>query len=183
VLTLEPRASVYPAIDPEPLYAARSYSGKVVLVTGASRGVGRETALQYGRAGASVAILARTADALEETRDLIVAAVPGADVLVLAADVRDAESVRTAVQSVLRRYGKLDILIANAGAITAFTPGENPLSPPFFASSVCLETYCFLFIKGLNNKDPNAWWNTFEVGLRGSFNFIRYQIFLFPCGP
>ena len=97
----------------------------MVLVTGASRGVGRETALQYARAGASVAIVARSGGALDETRDIIVAAVPGVDVLVLNADVRDVESVRTAVESVLRHFGKLDILIANAGAITSFTPRED----------------------------------------------------------
>jgi hypothetical protein len=137
-----PRPSVYPAIDPELLYAAQSFSGKVVLVTGASRGVGRETALQYARAGASVAIVARTGGALDETRDIIVAAVPGVDVLVLNADVRDVESVRTAVESALRHFGKLDILIANAGAITLFTPREDrslaTISP--FGSMACLRT-------------------------------------------
>jgi short chain dehydrogenase len=125
------RISVYPAIDPEPLYAARSYGGKVVLITGASRGIGRETALQYARAGASVAIVARTGDALNETKDIIVAAVPGADVFVLTVDVRDIESVRSAVDGVLGRFGKLDILIANAGAITSFTPGECYFLPSF----------------------------------------------------
>jgi NAD(P)-dependent dehydrogenase (short-subunit alcohol dehydrogenase family) len=142
---------IYPTVDPEPLYAAQSYSGKVVLVTGASRGVGRETALYYARAGASVAIVARTGDALDETRGIIVAAVPGADVLVLSADVRDVESVRAAVQNVLRYFGKLDILIANAGAITLFTPL-------------------------LYKKDPNAWWNTFEVNIRGVFNFVSAAV-------
>jgi NAD(P)-dependent dehydrogenase (short-subunit alcohol dehydrogenase family) len=142
---------IYPAIDPEPLYAAQSFSGKVVLVTGASRGVGRETALQYARAGASVAIVARSGGTLDETRDIIVAAVPGVDVLVLNADVRDVESVRAAVESVLRHFGKLDILIANAGAITSFTPL-------------------------LNKKDPNAWWNTFEVNIRGVFNTVSVAV-------
>ena len=169
------RPSVYPAIDPEPLYAARSYSGKVVLVTGASRGIGRETALQYARAGASVAIVARTEDALDETRDMIVAAVPGADVLVLTADVRDVEGVRDTMESVLRHFGKLDILIANAGAITLFTPREDrpqttyPLSLCFFGLTV-------LAIQVLYKKDPNAWWNTFEVNIRGVFNFVRHVI-------
>ena len=126
-------ASIYPAIDPGPLYAAQSFSGKVALVTGASRGVGRETALQYARAGASVAILARSKDTLDETKEIITAAVPGADVLVLTADVRDMESVRAAVESALRRFGKLDILIANAGAITSFTPRKNHFTPPLLS--------------------------------------------------
>jgi NAD(P)-dependent dehydrogenase (short-subunit alcohol dehydrogenase family) len=156
------------------LYAARSYSGKVVLVTGASRGLGRETALQYARAGASVAIVARTAHALDETKDLIIAAVPSADVLVLVADVRDVESVRGAVESVIQRFGKLDILIANAGAISVFTPSKDrtqtaPSSFPPFCSSI------IHIIVELNKKDANAWWNSFEVNIRGSFNFIRYQ--------
>jgi NAD(P)-dependent dehydrogenase (short-subunit alcohol dehydrogenase family) len=153
------------------LYAARAYGGKVVLITGASSGVGRETALRYARAGASVAIVARTGDALNETKDIIVAAVPGADVFVHTVDVRDIESVRSAVNGVLRHFGKLDILIANAGAITSFTPGKCHLLPS------CLGTLLFIllfFIKGFDKKDPDAWWNTFEVNIRGVFNFVRY---------
>lgn len=165
------------------MYAARSYGGKVVLVTGASRGLGRETALQYARAGASVAIVARTTHALDETRDLIVAAVPGAEVLVLAADVRDVESVRVAVESAIQRFGKLDILIANAGAISVFTPSKDRTqtapSPPFSSLVAWGLTICI--IEELNQKDANAWWNSFEVNVRGSFNFIRYQNFLLPA--
>jgi NAD(P)-dependent dehydrogenase (short-subunit alcohol dehydrogenase family) len=159
------------------LYAARSYGGKVVLITGASRGIGRETALHYARAGASVAIVARTGDALNETKNMIVAAVPGADVLVLTADVRDIESVRSAVDGVLGHFGKLDILVANAGAITSFTPGECYLLPS------CLGELSFhlIFIKGFDKKDPNAWWNTFEVNVRGVFNVVRYSLPVILC--
>ena len=180
---LEPRNSVYPAIDPKSLYAAQSYSGKVVLVTGASRGVGRETSLQYARAGASVAIVARTVGALNETRDIIVAAVPGADVLVLTADVCDIESVRAAVESAVRHFGKLDILIANAGAISLFTPREDrsQTTPCPFASFVCLWTLLSIhFILVLYKKDPNSWWNTFEVNIRGVFNVARYSLLVIP---
>ena len=173
-LTSTPPPSVYSTIDPEPLYAAQSFSGKVVLVTGASRGIGRETALHYARAGASVAIVARTEDALGETRDTIVAAVPGADVLVIVADVRDVESVRGAVESVLRHFGKLDILIANAGAITLFTPRED--HPPSTIPTFCLPRDSPRFNLVLNKKDPNAWWNTFEVNIRGVFNSVRYLL-------
>ena len=79
--------------------------------------------------------MARSKDTLDETKEIIVAAVPGVDVLVLTADVCDIESVRAAVQGVLQHFGKLDILIANAGAITAFIPCEDWLLPFCFFCS------------------------------------------------
>jgi NADP-dependent 3-hydroxy acid dehydrogenase YdfG len=93
-----------------------------VLITGASRGIGQEISLQYARAGAMLAITARAEDALEETKSAILAAVPSAQVLVHTADVRDVQSVERVVQAVLARFEKLDILVANAGAISAFGP-------------------------------------------------------------
>jgi NADP-dependent 3-hydroxy acid dehydrogenase YdfG len=89
-----------------------------MLVTGASHGIGQETALQYARAGASVAIVARDEDSLNETRNAIISAVPDAEVLVLATDVREAKGAEAAIQKVLERFGKLDVLIANAGSIS-----------------------------------------------------------------
>ena len=112
--------SVYPAIDPEPLYASQAYNGKVVLVTGASRGIGQEISLQYARAGATLAIAARSEEALGESKRAILEAVPSAEVLVLVVDVRESASAEKAVQALLARFGKLDILIANAGAISPF---------------------------------------------------------------
>ena len=112
--------SVYPAIDPEPLYASQAYNGKVVLVTGASRGIGQEISLQYARAGATLAIAARSEEALGESKRAILEAVPSAEVLVLVVDVRESASAEKAVQALLARFGKLDILVANAGAISPF---------------------------------------------------------------
>jgi NADP-dependent 3-hydroxy acid dehydrogenase YdfG len=109
--------SVYPAIDPAPLFASQPYKGKVVLITGASRGIGQETAIQYARAGASVALVARTEDSLEGTTHAIISTAPGAEVLALAADVREANAAEASVRRVLERFGKLDVLIANAGSI------------------------------------------------------------------
>lgn len=117
-----PHLSVYPAVDPQQLYATQAYQGKVVLVTGASRGIGQEISLQYARAGAALAITARAEDALEETKSAILAAVPSAQVLMHTADVRDVQSVERVVQAVLARFGKLDILINNAGAISLIGP-------------------------------------------------------------
>ena len=112
--------SIYPAVDPEPLYATQAYSGKVVLVTGASRGIGQEISLQYARAGAALAIAARSEEALGETKRAILDAVPSAEVLVLVVDVRESTSVEQAVQALLAHFGRLDILVANAGAISPF---------------------------------------------------------------
>ena len=95
-----------------------------MLITGASRGIGQETALQYARAGASVALVARDEDSLNETRNAITSAVPSAEVLVLPADVREAKCAESAVEKVLERFGKLDILIANAGFISVLGKGE-----------------------------------------------------------
>ena len=113
-----PHGSVYPAIDPQPLYDSQAYSGKVVLVTGASRGIGQEIALQYARAGAALAIVARSEEALGEAKCAILEAVPSAEVLVIVADVRDTQSAERAVQALLARFGSLDILVANAGVIS-----------------------------------------------------------------
>ena len=110
--------SVYPAIDPRPHFAAQTYRNKVVLITGASRGIGAETALAYARAGASIAILARWKKTLDERAAEIRSSVPSAQVLVVPADVRDVQAVDTAVQVTLSRFGRIDIVVANAGTAT-----------------------------------------------------------------
>jgi NADP-dependent 3-hydroxy acid dehydrogenase YdfG len=111
--------SVYPTIDSEPHFSAQTYRGKVVLITGASRGIGAETAIAYARAGASVATLARWKQTLDERAAEIRSSVPGAQVLfVVPADVRDVQAVNAAVQVTLSRFERIDIVIANAGTAT-----------------------------------------------------------------
>ncbi|MFD8692863.1 SDR family NAD(P)-dependent oxidoreductase [Streptomyces sp. NPDC059651] len=84
--------------------------GKVVLVTGASSGIGRATALALSRAGAAVAVGARRTDRLKSLEE----DAPG-DVLTLELDVTDPGSVRDAVAATVRRFGTLDALVNNAG--------------------------------------------------------------------
>lgn len=92
-----------------------SLSGKVALVTGASQGIGRDTALALAEAGARVAVAARN----EEKLAALVAEIAGkgGEALAVKMDVADAERVRAAFKAVLEKYGKLDILVNNA-AIT-----------------------------------------------------------------
>jgi len=87
----------------------------VALVTGASQGIGRETALALAEAGANVAIAARNEEKLTRLAEEIAAR--GSAALVVKMDVADAEQVRAGFKRVLEEFGKLDILVNNA-AIT-----------------------------------------------------------------
>ncbi|KAI0294554.1 NAD-P-binding protein [Russula brevipes] len=139
---------IYPAIDPQPHFSGKTYRDKVVLITGASRGIGAETALAYARAGASVAILGREKRTLDGRAREIRSSVSDARVLVVPADVRDAQAVGAAVHATLSHFERIDIVVANAGTATS-------VSDPLHA------------------KDPDAWWNTFEVNVRGVYNALR----------
>jgi len=88
-------------------------AGKVALVTGGSQGIGRAIALTLAREGADVAICARRAEPLEETRRMIAAL--GREALATVADVATADGARTATEAVLTRFGRVDILVNNAG--------------------------------------------------------------------
>ena len=87
---------------------------KTALVTGASRGIGRATALELAKAGAKVALnFAGNRAAAEEVAALIEAA--GGEALLVQADVGDPAAVETMIKSVVARFGKIDILVNNAG--------------------------------------------------------------------
>ena len=88
-------------------------AGKVVLVTGASRGIGRDIALAFGEQGAHVLVNSRTQEGAADTVEAIVAQAGTADAAV--ADVGDAEAARTLVDAVIERHGRLDVLVNNAG--------------------------------------------------------------------
>ncbi|KAI0294102.1 NAD-P-binding protein [Multifurca ochricompacta] len=126
--------SVYPYIDPNQYVIPQAFKGKVVLVTGASRGIGQETALQYARAGASL--------------DAILKEVPGAEIVTFTADVKDPIKAEEAVKVATNRFGRLDVVIANAGVATSF---DNALVA----------------------KNPSDWWDTLEVNVRGVYNYLR----------
>ncbi len=89
-----------------------SLEGKVALVTGANSGIGRELALALRDAGAKVAIGARRADRNAKVLDEL-----GPDATAFQLDVSDEQSVEKAIAGVAGRYGRLDILINNAGAV------------------------------------------------------------------
>jgi 3-oxoacyl-[acyl-carrier protein] reductase len=87
-------------------------SGKVAVITGASRGIGRQTALTLAGAGAAVVLTSR-GDAAAAVAAEVTAS--GGQALALAADVADAEAVQRVVEATTERFGRLDVLVNNAG--------------------------------------------------------------------
>ncbi len=85
----------------------------VVLVTGASQGIGREIALAFAASGARLVLTARNRSNLEETARLV--ADRGAEALVLCADVGDAADVARMARETLDRMGRVDVLVCNSG--------------------------------------------------------------------
>ena len=100
------------------LAALLDFTGQVVIITGAGRGLGQAMAATFHRAGAAVALLARSADQINA-----VAADLGSDdpmrVLALPVDVGSDQEVAAAADTILTRWGRADVLINNAGLISA----------------------------------------------------------------
>jgi NADP-dependent 3-hydroxy acid dehydrogenase YdfG len=89
------------------------FENKVVLVTGASRGIGRDVALAFAREGAALILAARSAERLaqvqNEIRDL------GSDALSVPTDVSSVPAVKALVEAAMNRFGRIDVLVNNAG--------------------------------------------------------------------
>ena len=118
-----------------------SLEGKVALVTGGSRGIGRATALTFADAGADVAISSRKLPDLEEVAEEIKA--KGRKGLAVASHIAKIEESRTLVEKVKAEFGRIDILVNNAGT--------NPYGGP------------------LIDAEEWAWDATMNVNLKGPF--------------
>ena len=124
---------MYPTIDPTAAYSSLPLKGKALFITGASRGIGRTTAVFFAKAGASVAISARSSAALDETKAMIWKEAPEAKVEKLIVDVSKADQVEAAINEAAKKFGKLDVVIANAGYTNPF----DIRTPTVSYSSLC----------------------------------------------
>src|SRR5215212_1903101 len=95
-------------------------ANRIAVVTGASRGIGRAVALELAKAGAHVIALARTQGALEELDDEIRAV--GEAATLVPVDLKDYEAIDRLGAAIHGRWGKLDILIGNAGILGEVAP-------------------------------------------------------------
>ncbi len=107
---------------------------RIILVTGASRGIGRAAALELAKAGNHVIATARSEKALTKLDDEIVAATDH-NATLIPLDLRDAAAVDRLASALLERFGRLDGLLGNAGVLGTIGPLEN-ISPAAFQETL-----------------------------------------------
>lgn len=101
----------------------KAFQGQVAVVTGASSGIGRDTAIELGRRGATVVLSSRRAEALERAASDVRAA--GGAAVVIPADLAVAGQAEALIAEVLRRVGRIDILVCAAGVYRRMRPWES----------------------------------------------------------
>lgn len=111
-----------PMAELRPVLASDANEGLVALVTGGGTGLGRAISREFARTGGRLAIAGRRAGPLEEVRAELEAA--GAECLAVPTDVREPEQVEALVEAVLERYGRIDVLVNNAGGQFVATPED-----------------------------------------------------------
>jgi len=102
---------------------SKTFSGRLALVTGASRGIGAATAEALAAAGAHVILVARTSSALEEVEERIHAA--GGSATIAPLDLTEGEAIGKLAGAVAERWHKLDILVLNAAMLGSLTPVQD----------------------------------------------------------
>jgi NAD(P)-dependent dehydrogenase (short-subunit alcohol dehydrogenase family) len=137
------------AADEETSVAETNDGGRIALVTGASRGIGRAAAVALANAGFHIIAMARTQGALEELDDEISAAQHGAKGLatLVPCDLRDGPAIDRLGEAIYKRWGRLDALVGNAALL-------GPLSP-------------------LHHVDPKQWSDVLEINVTANWRLVR----------
>jgi NAD(P)-dependent dehydrogenase (short-subunit alcohol dehydrogenase family) len=123
-------------------------AGKVAFVTGAGSGIGKGAALRFGQEGAKVAALGRTPTQLNQTVEAVKAA--GGEAIALLGDVSQPDHMQAAVQKIIDAWGRLDIVVANAGINGVWT--------------------------SLDDLTPEEWDTTLDINLKGTFLTVKYAL-------
>ncbi|MBW3622997.1 MAG: SDR family oxidoreductase [Armatimonadetes bacterium] len=121
---------------------------RVAFITGAASGIGEGMARRFAQEGARVAIADVQTEDGERVRDEILA--EGAEALYLNCDVSDPDSVQQAVEATVERFGKLDIVCANAGINGVFAPIEE--------------------------LKPDEWDRTLDINLKGTYLTVHFTV-------
>jgi NAD(P)-dependent dehydrogenase (short-subunit alcohol dehydrogenase family) len=121
-------------------------TGKIALITGASQGIGAAVAKRFAAEGAQVILAARNVGNLEKVDDEIRAS-GGLPAVLVPLDLRDGDKIDALGASILQRFGKLDILVSNAGML-------GDLSP-------------------LTHQDPKMWQKVMDINLTANWRLLR----------
>jgi NAD(P)-dependent dehydrogenase (short-subunit alcohol dehydrogenase family) len=149
-LDLSVHHAVYPAIDPRGALRG-SARDKVVFIAGASRGIGRATAVAFAQAGAkAIYLAARSREALLETQALVQAANAQTECAWAICDVTHASEVETTVNDCAAKFGGIDIADANAGFLGSWTK--------------------------IGESDPMSWWRNWQINVQGTYHVIRFTM-------
>jgi NAD(P)-dependent dehydrogenase (short-subunit alcohol dehydrogenase family) len=125
--------------------ATKPLKGRVALVTGATRGIGRAVAVAMAKAGAHVIATGRTAGALEEVDDEIRAA--GGEATLLTLNMKHGQKIDALGPTIFNRWGRLDVLVANAGVLGTLSP--------------------------LGHLSTESWAETIDINLNANWRLIR----------
>ncbi|WP_114910588.1 SDR family NAD(P)-dependent oxidoreductase [Acidibrevibacterium fodinaquatile] len=164
-------------------------AGRIALVTGASRGLGRAVAIELARAGAHLVITARSQGGLEETDDLIRAA--GGQATLLPLDLENGEALDALGPSLFERFRRLDILVHCAASLGRLTPAPHILPKDWadvvavnLASTWRLIRSCgpllaiaeagrAVFVTDDPAATPRAYWGAYGATKAGAANLVR----------
>lgn len=121
--------------------------GRIALVTGASRGIGRAVATRFASEGAHLILVARTTGALEDVDDEIKSIDGGEGATLVPMDLTDFDAIDHMGAALFERFGRLDVLVGNAGILGKLTP--------------------------MHQIDPKVWQKTMDINLTANWRLLR----------
>ena len=123
-------------------------AGKVALITGAGSGIGKAAALLMAKAGANIVAISRTQEEVDETIREVEKV--GSQGLALTADISSEEDMKRVYEQLEKRFGRLDIIFANAGINGVWAP--------------------------IDELTPEEWRKTIDINLKGTFLTVKYAV-------
>ncbi|MCU0496097.1 MAG: SDR family oxidoreductase [Anaerolineae bacterium] len=123
-------------------------AGRVALITGAGSGLGEAAAYELARHGAKIAALGRSEDDVENVVQQITDR--GGEAIVVKADISQADQMQQAIETITQKWGRLDIVFANAGINGVWAP--------------------------LEELDPDEWDQTLNINLKGTYLTVKYAV-------
>ena len=138
--------------------------GKVAIVTGAGRGIGKAIALTLAEAGADITVVARTREQIEQTAEEVRKL--GRKALVMPMDVTNEDQVNEVVGQTLLHFGRIDILVNNAGINTTMKPVAFIPGAKFFGWELAGDSWD-------KQLTPEEWHQVIDTNLTGAFLFAQ----------